>query len=392
MSKTKLEIAIDLVKKLFLERSKEEFIVSFTSLNTEIIDTDSFKKNEETKLFSYKRIQDDKFINIYSGLKSGYNDIGIKEVFYKGEFCAIEVRFLKGFRDGSQTVLALDKKVRNEILKKNYKKNPKNKLKNIKPGLYKLINIQDVTYYESFKTEEYSVFHQEYRTLKNDMNFFFENLERFHRNNMPGIRRVLLHGEPGTGKTTGALKTATEFKEHIICIATTYQSLYDITNTEIDYPLIVICEDLENLGNSSDILNWLDGQNTKKMNKGLYVIFTSNNFNKIDYRISKRPGRIDKLFKIGPLDDENSFAVAKLYFNEIELQENYFNNFTGAQIKELSNVFFNYCISNNLNLEEKYIPEVIKEMKDMYNVSYDNILKSDMFNKKSTLGFKNDNY
>ena len=88
-------------------------------------------------------------------------------------------------------------------------------------------------------------------------------------------------------------------------------------------------------------------------------MMTTNHPERIEARISKRPGRIDKIFHINALDGKYAYDVFNLYFGDF-MKENKFdattdtareaieiiaNGMTGAQIKELFNSYVCYMVS-----------------------------------------------
>jgi SpoVK/Ycf46/Vps4 family AAA+-type ATPase len=61
---------------------------------------------------------------------------------------------------------------------------------------------------------------------------------------------------------------------------------------------------------SSAALGFLDGTNTPRNTAGTYLIATTNYPRKIDRRILKRPGRIDRVIAVGALRSRAAAAVA----------------------------------------------------------------------------------
>jgi SpoVK/Ycf46/Vps4 family AAA+-type ATPase len=186
---------------------------------------------------------------------------------------------------------------------------------------------------------------------------------------------------------------------------------YNVSKSDI--PTLIILEDAESTipwGNS-DVLNYLDGINQPRTIKGCYMIMTTNFPQRIEPRVLKRPGRIDKIIKFGVLDQVNSIMCARHYFEGILFDSNTDTSstieemlkqvyekiiavdnetgMTGAQIKNLSEATISYAISNKT--EKISVDTIIavrdqlsKDLKDVYEMADDESMSA---NKPSPIGF-----
>jgi AAA+ superfamily predicted ATPase len=138
---------------------------------------------------------------------------------------------------------------------------------------------------------------------------------------IPRLRKVLLIGPPGTGKTTLVKALASE---HVKNGGYAVYVFADESNGERSWnrlrralesavssglPTLVVVEDLENFvspkdGNMQPILNALDGVATPDNPAGTLLLATTNAPERIDKRITQRPGRIDVMIEIGAIKDE----------------------------------------------------------------------------------------
>jgi SpoVK/Ycf46/Vps4 family AAA+-type ATPase len=192
------------------------------------------------------------------------------------------------------------------------------------------------------------VIHPKVGVIKKDLKFFFNNIDVFTDHNLPGQRKILIAGEPGTGKSSLAMSIAKDYMNtHSVVFVTDIQSLYVHTKdaAELKIPTICILEDCENelTKTHASVLNFLNGVGQPTNPSGAYVLFTTNHPNHIEGRIKKRPGRIDRIFTINAVGGKYADDVAKLYLSRF-LQDDYdfepiagvFEGFTGAQIKSLA--------------------------------------------------------
>jgi hypothetical protein len=266
------------------------------------------------------------------------------------------------------------------------------------------------------KLDGKQVYHQNKRLVREDVEQFFNNIEMYTRFNQPGSRRLLLVGEPGGGKTSVANEIATKHAENMcVVIATDLKAVmmhtYNISKANM--PTLIVLEDAESTipwGNS-DVLNYLDGINQPRTVKGCYMILTTNFPQRIEPRVLKRPGRIDKIIKFGVLDQINSIMCARHYFEGIlfdskndtsssieEMLKQVYEKIiavdnetgmTGAQIKNLSEATISYAISNktdkiSIDTIIAVRDQLSKDLKDVYEMADD---ESMSVNKPSPIGF-----
>jgi SpoVK/Ycf46/Vps4 family AAA+-type ATPase len=211
---------------------------------------------------------------------------------------------------------------------------------------------KELEYIRLKKIQTNDLAHPSIPEAKKDIEFFFNNIKQFTKYNMPGARKVLLIGEPGTGKSSFCAQIAREYgKEMLVVFGTDIYEIADHVFLAAKHNLktIAVLEDADSSlwDASSSILNFLDGIDQPINRKGAYIIFTTNFPQKIEPRIIKRPGRIDKIFHFNALEGNYALECANIYFSDIkdfhvlrtenltEL-ETIFSGLTGAQIKELS--------------------------------------------------------
>jgi hypothetical protein len=213
-----------------------------------------------------------------------------------------------------------------------------------------------------------NIVHPGVQELRKDLEFFFNNVSMFTRYNAVGCRKSMLVGEPGTGKTSLCLEIAREYSGIMpVVIATDVAALAMHTQrmAKRNEPSIAILEDAEATFSNTEpstLLNFLDGVLQPVNKGGTYILMTTNHPERIEPRILKRPGRVDKVISIGMLKDKWAQDCAMLYFKDFFTESeiystDIFNDMTGAQIKELSLVSASHAVSNATELTMKVVME-----------------------------------
>ncbi|GAB4547275.1 MAG: hypothetical protein OHK0023_08360 [Anaerolineae bacterium] len=158
--------------------------------------------------------------------------------------------------------------------------------------------------------------------LENEMDTFFAHgVGLYQELNLPAFRKMLLVGPPGTGKSMlcNALAKRALSKKHLVVYVSASRkncgeegadfdkiqyALNLVTNTRLSAVLIVEEIDIYlNPQNKSQILNVLDGFESPNNPRGVLFIGTTNYPEVIDQRIAKRPGRVDRILTIPPIED-----------------------------------------------------------------------------------------
>jgi hypothetical protein len=212
-----------------------------------------------------------------------------------------------------------------------------------------------------YKSEEF--FHLPslpHKQILVDLQKFWDNKQKFIDYNLNPKRGIILHGDPGCGKTSLIYLLVDEIKKRNgISI---YFDVPDnwveiaklIRKVEKDRPILCIIEDIDliiNKHGEESFLNFLDGLNS--ITNVVYVA-TTNNLSSIPDRIKDRPSRFDKQYQIKKPTEQDR----KIYFDTKLLEEDKkkydlkklvkdTRNFTMAHIKE---VFISlYILGNEYN-------------------------------------------
>lgn len=212
-----------------------------------------------------------------------------------------------------------------------------NTIRELPSGLYEIKNDNHRGFYlqhiERVAEELFVLPSPEIKSIIDDIRKFWEGKEIFKSYRYVHKRGILLHGDPGCGKS-GIIQLCVnyvieEMKGIVINVKDHYQvEMFDefiptFRKVEPDRPLVVIMEDLDALTGeekyiTSKLLNILDGI---KQIEGVVYLASTNYPEKLEERVSDRPSRFDRRYRIEPPDASIRESYLRSKISEKEIQK-----------------------------------------------------------------------
>jgi SpoVK/Ycf46/Vps4 family AAA+-type ATPase len=222
---------------------------------------------------------------------------------------------------------------------------------------------------------------------------FWNKEELFRKFNYLWKRGILMHGPPGSGKTSTLQLIVKKLIERggiaLYCIAPEYaaKGLQLIRSIEPDRPVIVILEDIDSIiddHGETDVLSLLDGE---LQVDNVVFIATTNYPENLDGRLKNRPSRFDIVRYVGMPSDKAREQYIKhvLAKSGVELEEKEMNHWINktagmsvAHIKELIILVQIYSMS---------VEEAIDRLMEMISANPSSSDYSDCIGGQQKIGF-----
>ncbi|MDQ7028230.1 MAG: ATP-binding protein [Anaerolineae bacterium] len=162
-----------------------------------------------------------------------------------------------------------------------------------------------------------------------DIDAFFEKgVDIYTRLNIKPFRKLLFAGVPGTGKTMlcSAIAGWGQEKDYFVVYVSgsnqygaKFWKIHEALEmaASSDAPTIIIVEELDSYLDDDDkaqLLNVLDGSESPTNKHGTIMIATTNHPEKIDDRVMKRPGRLDRIFIIPEMEHEETARLMLMQY------------------------------------------------------------------------------
>jgi hypothetical protein len=160
--------------------------------------------------------------------------------------------------------------------------------------------------------------------IRNDVDSFFnEGVGIYKDLKLAPFRKLLLAGVPGTGKTmlcAALSKLSIESKRIVVYVSGSDREGASFDKIQRAFQAVasarlatlLVVEEIDAYLKGDDkarILNVLDGVESPNNPKGSLLLATTNYPEAIDDRLVKRPGRLDRIYIIPPVQDEDQAAA-----------------------------------------------------------------------------------
>lgn len=194
---------------------------------------------------------------------------------------------------------------------------------------------------------------------KNVINIF-KKKEEFTRFGLPAKRSVILEGPPGNGKTMIERYLASRLMGEVTTVWVTSKSIKRSSDVAYIFeiarkmsPSLIIMEDLDLISGTrnnhygdnvlGEMLNQMDGLT---QDNSIVMVGSTNRVSSLDEALSDRPGRFDRIFRVGKPEGEVAAQIARSYLQKrgvdsesveaLSLEEFFADgDLTGAQIVEV---------------------------------------------------------
>jgi predicted AAA+ superfamily ATPase len=236
---------------------------------------------------------------------------------------------------------------------------------------------------QPFKTDElYRLPSPEITDILKDIENFWNRIEKYKEYNFVHKRGILMYGEPGCGKS-GIIQLISQdlIKRDGIVINIKDEEDVDkftqfigtFRKIEPKRPLVVLLEDIDSIASENKyqtarLLNILDGV---KQIEGVVYIATTNYPEKLEERITNRPSRFDRRYKVELPNEEirRAYILNKLTPEDIKQNdiEEWVERTEGMSLSHLKEVLISVIVMGRTfeetiaNLEGLKIKPTIKK-------------------------------
>jgi chromosomal replication initiation ATPase DnaA len=213
---------------------------------------------------------------------------------------------------------------------------------------------------QPFKTDElYHLPSYEITDILKDIDNFWNRAENYKKYNYIHKRGILMYGEPGCGKS-GIIQLISQQlieKDGIVINVKDEEDVDRFTSfiatfrkVEPNRPLVVLLEDIDSLAGenryqTARLLNILDGV---KQIEGVVYIATTNYPEKLQERITNRPSRFDRRYKVELPNDDIRRAYIEHKLNEEDLKniniEEWIKKTEGMSLSHLKEVVISVIV------------------------------------------------
>lgn len=219
---------------------------------------------------------------------------------------------------------------------------------------------------------------QTYQNVLGDLNLFYDSEKDYSRLDIPWTRTYMLHGLPGTGKTTLVYTLASQLEKDIAIIDFSSRDACDESIRKAMFKLpentILVLEDIDSLFKErksentgvtfSGLLNILDGI---VKNSGLVIFMTTNFIQNIDDAALKR--RVDYYLKFDTMTPDQIESMFTRFYPDQDCKK---------FVNRVKNLSLTPCILQKFfvrRLRSTDVFEDVKDLEDMCSHEYKVLLE-----------------
>lgn len=188
------------------------------------------------------------------------------------------------------------------------------------------VNINDIEIEKPSDKKDKYIFTQEGEIIKNKVESWLNAEEWYHSKNIRYYRGILLHGEPGTGKSSLPYQIARKLNIPLFVFDLSSFDNEEFGQTLEDLPVdscIILFEDIDNVWDKRESKNkvqnfvsltfdyFINKLSGAKAIKNKFVFITTNNKEKVDPALL-RAGRVDEQYELKSLNKEEKLKMAKI--------------------------------------------------------------------------------
>jgi hypothetical protein len=231
------------------------------------------------------------------------------------------------------------------------------------------------------------------------VNAYFSDPKPYLRYKKSGLRKAILKGPPGTGKSSIFYRLVNELRDSLTLVwASDIQcAAYALERAaKHNQKIVVFLEDAEQALTfqgevGAEVLNLLDGAGTPRNTAGSMLLMTTNRPAEIEARVMQRPGRVDRVFDVGVLTAPYAIKAANLYLPEdheisnIQLGEA-MKGFTGAEVMAICESLIDASISRDVKITGGLMKEVIQSYGEAMRQAR-KVIESKLLEPEPEIGF-----
>jgi AAA+ superfamily predicted ATPase len=181
---------------------------------------------------------------------------------------------------------------------------------------------------------------------------FYENSEILDALGIEKKRGILLHGLPGTGKTSLCASLAKRLERFTICFVSGEQLLYPRELCRMArylQPTMIVFEDIDLIAEQRDtnglatilgeLMNQIDGC---EVHEEVLFVMNTNSLNRLESAVKNRPGRVDQIIELPLPDADQRRRLIEMFAAKVKLEvadwdkvESATRGATPAMVKEI---------------------------------------------------------